>query len=496
MFHEHGWILGRATLSSEQIALIDVHTSESWTYEQLRKRVLRWVCYFDSQSCQPGDRIAIYAPNQPELFAILFACELRGFLYVPLNWRLSRSELELLLADCSPILLLYDPVYIAHVKPIQCQASVVSLAVIDEVTAQEVIFEPTLAVTEPWMLIYTGGTTGVPKGVVLSRQAVNWNALNTITSWGLSEKDTTINYMPLFHTGGLNALSIPLLMAGGTVVVGHQFDPIEALQATNEYEATISLFVPTMYQTMIRTNYFADHTFPTMDVFLSGGAPCPTSIYEAFQRKGLRFKEGYGLTEAGPNNFYIRPERAMAKVGSIGKRMIFNDIKVVNGDGQQCPTGEIGELYVRGPHLFSGYWNRPEETAAVLEEGWLRTGDLAKQDEDADYYIVGRKKDMIITGGENVYPQEVEQCILRSEAVQEVAVVGMEDEKWGERIVAFVVPTSSDVQVEPLKAHCKALLASYKVPKHFVFLQELPKTPVGKIDKKTLQQMMYQNDSF
>lgn len=495
MFHEHGWILGRAALSAEHVALIDVHTGERWTYEELRERVLRWVGFFDSQSCQKGDRIAMYAPNQPELFAILFACELRGLLYVPLNWRLSRPELVTLLADCSPVILLYDPVYISFVESLECNALLVSLEVVDNLTAQEVTVASTLSATDPWMLIYTGGTTGVPKGVVLSKQAVNWNALNTITSWGISEKDTTINYMPLFHTGGLNALSIPLLMAGGTVVIGNQFDAIEALEATNIYEATISLFVPTMYQAMIQTNYFIDNSFPTMNVFLSGGAPCPASIYEAFHQKGLFFKEGYGLTEAGPNNFFIRPECARDKIGSVGKSMLFNEVKVVDDEGMECRTGEIGELYVRGPHVFSGYWNRPEETANVLKKGWLRTGDLAKQDEDADYYIVGRKKDMIITGGENVYPQEVEQCLLRCSDVQEVAVVGIDDDKWGERVAAFVV-TKSEIEEETLKTFCKPLLASYKIPKSFIFLQELPKTPVGKIDKKALQQMAEQGDLF
>src|SRR5690606_38673956 len=192
-----------------------------------------------------------------------------------------------------------------------------------------------------------------PKGVMLSYDAVNWNALNTITSWGLSSRDTTINYMPLFHTGGLNALCIPLLMAGGTVVVGHQFEPTEALIATDKYEATISLFVPTMYQLMIGTPYFRQSAFPSMDVFLSGGAPCPQTVYHAFRDKGLRFKEGYGLTEAGPNNFFITPEVAAGKIGSVGKSMLFNEIQVLDPNGDPCAEEEIGELYVKGPHMFS-----------------------------------------------------------------------------------------------------------------------------------------------
>jgi len=178
-----------------------------------------------------------------------------------------------------------------------------------------------------WMLLYTGGTTGHPKGAILSVEAVYWNALNTIVSWGLTEEDRTINYMPLFHTGGLNALSIPILMAGGTVVVGSTFDAEEALRATDLYGATISLFVPTMYQAMIQEPYFDQSSFPSMHVFLSGGAPCPETIYHSFHEKGLNFKEGYGLTEAGPNNFYIRSDDACRNIGSVGKSMLFNSVK-------------------------------------------------------------------------------------------------------------------------------------------------------------------------
>src|SRR5699024_9538112 len=193
---------------------------------------------------------------------------------------------------------------------------------------------------DAWLMIYTGGTTGKPKGVVLSHEAVNCNALNTIASWGISDEDVTINYMPLFHTGGINALSIPILMAGGTVVIGNHFQAEEALQATDLYQATISLFVPTMYQTMVETNYFKKSNFKSMRVFLSGGAPCPPKIYHIFERAGLAFKEGYGLTEAGPNNFFIRHEIARNKIGSIGKNMLLNEVTVVKEDGSTCGVNE------------------------------------------------------------------------------------------------------------------------------------------------------------
>ncbi|WP_432357595.1 class I adenylate-forming enzyme family protein [Sporosarcina sp. UB5] len=486
MFHEHGWILKRAALSAERPALIDVHSETCWTYADLQHRIMRWASFFDAQGFEKGDRIAVYSPNKPELFAVLFACELQGLIYVPLNWRLSSYELQGLLDDSAPSLLLFDNNFESRMNELNvCRMN--SFSIIETVQLR-MNWQPSVGNrSDTWMIIYTGGTTGLPKGVMLSYDAVNWNALNTITSWGLSDRDTTINYMPLFHTGGLNALCIPLLMAGGTVVVGHQFEPTEALKATDTYEATISLFVPTMYQLMTETSYFQQSSFPSMDVFLSGGAPCPQTVYHSFREKGLRFKEGYGLTEAGPNNFFISPHVAARKIGSVGKSMLFNEIQVLDSHGNRCATGEIGELYVKGPHVFTGYWNKPTETREALVDGWLRTGDLAKVDEDGDVWIVGRKKDMIITGGENVYPQEVEQCLITCAGIREAAVIGTEDSVWGEKVVAFVtVEEDCAVNDEQLIAHCKGFLASYKIPKQFIIVSELPKTHVGKIDKNEL----------
>ncbi|MGN7387104.1 AMP-binding protein [Sporosarcina sp. SAFN-015] len=491
MFHEHGWILKRAALSAERPALIDVHSETCWTYADLKDRILRWVSFFREQGYEKGERIAVYSPNNPELFAVLFACGLQGLLYVPLNWRLSQPELQALLDDCNPVLLLFHDDFEDRMDGLSAKNSI-SLSVIETVR-ETVSWQPSDLHdrSDTWMIIYTGGTTGLPKGVMLSNDAVNWNSLNTIASWGLSSRDTTISYMPLFHTGGLNALSIPLLMAGGTVVVGHKFEPTEALIATDKYEATISLFVPTMYQLMIGTSYFRQSSFPSMNVFLSGGAPCPQTVYHSFRAKGLRFKEGYGLTEAGPNNFFIDPELAERKIGSVGKSMLFNEIQVVDDQGNRCRTGEIGELLLKGPHVFSGYWNKPRETIQVMKDGWLCTGDLAKIDDDGDAFIVGRKKDMIITGGENVYPQEVEQCLVTYEGIREAAVVGFADAVWGETVVAFVaIDAEYSFDEVSLVTHCKASLASYKVPKKFIVLPELPKTHVGKIDSGSLCKML------
>lgn len=481
------WILQRIKLSPKKIALIDIDTNIHWTYEQLFDHIAKWIYVLREKNVKKGDRICIISENSTHLFPIIFACGLLGLIYVPLNYRLSKKELTDLTIDSDCTVLIYSETYKNINLPLATNKclSMNEIANVKEISTIDNL--PKFSSKKPWLIIYTGGTTGKPKGVVISHEAVATNALNTIATWSIGEDDVTVNYMPLFHTGGINALSIPILMAGGTVVIGNHFDVVEALSMTQKYEATISLFVPTMYQQIIQTTYFKTERFPSMRVFLSGGAPCPSQVYDAFKRKGLHFKEGYGLTEAGPNNFFICPEKAMKKVGSVGKSMLFNKVKVINDNGILCQPNEVGELYLKGKHLFTNYWGNEEETAKVLLGNWLKTGDLAKYDEEGDYYIVGRKKDMIISGGENIYPEEIERCLLYHHQVIEAAVVGIPDDKWGEKVVAFIVSKGSQsIDENILREHCEKFLGGYKIPKYFYHLRKLPKTDVGKIDKNKL----------
>lgn len=482
MLNSESWILKRASLTPFKIALIDIQTNRQWTYKELANETLKWLNVLQKKGLSKGSRVALIAENSIDFFPILFACGLGGFIFVPLNWRLAEKELIHIIEDCTPSLLLTDHKFEQLGKRIFQNTFTL------QCSEEKADYQSTsMSGSDPWLMIYTGGTTGKPKGVVLSFDAVNCNALNTIVSWGLEPSDCTLNYMPLFHTGGINALALPILMVGGTVVIGNKFNPEEAIRAVNDYKTTISLFVPTMYQGMVDTDYFKESTFPTVKVFLSGGAPCPKTIYDHFAKKGLQFKEGYGLTEAGPNNFYISPELAAKKKGSVGKSMLFNSVQIRNEEGAICKMNEVGELYLQGKHVFTNYWNNEKETAKSLDNGWLKTGDLAKMDEDGDIYIVGRKKDMIITGGENVYPQEVEQCIITHPQVKEVAVVGIPDKKWGEIVTAFIVSKNPSPEMkDDILALCRTQLGVYKVPKQIDFVEELPKTHVGKIDKKQL----------
>ncbi|MEH7302990.1 acyl-CoA synthetase [Neobacillus drentensis] len=495
---ELDWLDNRARLSPNKIAVIDENTNKRWSYKELNERSASVASWLKGRGVKQGDRIALLSPNHISCFDILFACSKIGAIFVPLNWRLSIHEIREIIKDCSPVLIgvhLQFESLCDQLTDLGVSCFRVGETHYEKITnhSKSEKFSEEITETDPLAMIYTGGTTGNPKGVVLSHQSILWNAINTITSWSLTEEDVTINYLPMFHTGGLNALSLPILMIGGTVVVGDQFIAQKTIASINRYRCTIILLVPTMYHMLIQTEEFHMNDFPTMKIFLSGAAPCPLQIYEAFQKKKLAFKEGYGLTEAGPNNFYISPEDAQVKRGSVGKPMLFNSIKLVKVDGQEAEVNEVGELWIKGKHAFSYYWNHEQATAETLKDGWVQTGDLAKKDEEGFFYIVGRKKDMIITGGENVYPLEIEHWLGGHPAIDEVAVVGLPDEKWGEMVAAFIVlKGSSKISKEDLRAYCEAKLGRYKIPKRFTFLNELPKTHVGKIDKKSLKEISLQ----
>ncbi|MGF2614751.1 long-chain fatty acid--CoA ligase [Rossellomorea vietnamensis] len=494
MSYEIDWVKSRSDLFPEKRAVIDSVTQDSWTYKELDERASRLAGLFLAQGVGKGDRIALFAENHISYFDFLFACLKIGAVFVPLNWRLSTEELQFVVSDAAPVIMGVLSCFIKQASGLQEDFYLIEVDsnhYLDQYPAADRLGGPLLQESDPLAMIYTGGTTGHPKGAVLSHRSIMWNAVNTIVSWNLTDRDTTMTCIPMFHTGGLNALSIPVLIAGGTVVLSPGFEPEQAVKDLIKYKCSIVLFVPTMYHMLTRTKEFKNAKFPDMKVFLSGGAPCPMGIYDIFSSKGLAFKEGYGLTEAGPNNFYIDPREALQRRGSVGKPMLFNAVKVVKETGDEAGPDEVGELYLRGSHLFEYYWNKEEETKEVWRDGWFQTGDLAMMDKAGYYYIVGRKKDMIITGGENVYPLEIENWLESYDSVEEVAVLGVPDDKWGEKVVAFITAGSSTgLTEEELANYCRKKLAKYKIPKNFYFIEELPKTHVGKIDKNELRKRL------
>ncbi|HSK74825.1 MAG TPA: AMP-binding protein, partial [Thermoanaerobaculia bacterium] len=339
-----------------------------------------------------------------------------------------------------------------------------------------------------WCLLYTSGTTGRPKGVMIPHRMVVWNGYNTVIGWQLRADDVSPVFTPLYHAGGLAAFLVPVFTIGGTVVLHRGFEAAEVWRVIEEERCTVVLGVPTIYKMLMDDPGFATADLSHLRWLISGGAPLPLYLIEAYQRRGVAFKQGYGLTEVGVNCFAMTVEESVAKPGSIGKPLMFTEARLVGEDGAAVPVGEVGELLLKGPHVCKGYWKNPDATAAALDaDGWFHTGDLARRDADGFHYIAGRKKDMIISGGVNVYPAEIEGELLLHPEVRDAAVVGIPHPMWGEVGIAFVVADGEPPSAEELTAFLGEKLAKYKIPREFVFVDALPRTPYGKVVKGELR---------
>jgi fatty-acyl-CoA synthase len=318
---------------------------------------------------------------------------------------------------------------------------------------------------------------------------LTWNSINTTTGWDIASTDITTVHMPLFHTGGFNVLTLPLLHVGGTVVMLRTFEVVKVLEALEKHRCTLFFGVPTTFQMMLEAPQFEATDLSAMRYFISGGAPCPVPLIEEIQKRGIAFTQGYGLTEVGPNCFRLGLEDAVRKAGSIGFPTFHSEARIVDEKGHDVVRGEIGELLLRGGHVCSGYWRNSEATATALCDGWFYTGDLARQDEDGYYYIAGRAKDMIISGGENIYPAEVEAVLHEHPAISSVALIGLPDPKWGEQPVAVVIVyKNSDVSAGEIIEFCSGKLARYKIPKQVFFVEEFPLLASGKVYKRVLKE--------
>jgi fatty-acyl-CoA synthase len=442
----------------------------------------------------PGDRVSILAANDLAHLDLFFACARIGAIFAPLNWRLAPPELAWILDDCTPQVLVVGPDCDALHAAIPPHAAIpcsVSLASYSEQTGK---FPNTAATEEgitpetPHCLLYTSGTTGRPKGAIIPHRQVVWNCINTVTSWGLSADDVSPVFTPLFHAGGLFAFLTPLFWLGGRIVLARGFDPDASLRVIVEERCTVILGVPTLFQMWQAAAGWESADFRHVRFFISGGAPCPTPLIEAWRRrKGIVFRQGYGLTEVGPNCFSMTDAESVALTGSVGKPVFHSGMKLVDSAGAPVPPGETGELCIRGPHVCSGYWKRPDATAEALVDGWFHTGDMARMDAAGNYTIVGRFKDMIISGGENVYAAEVEAVCLQHPAVRECALIGRPDPVWGE-VGLLIAVADPALTADALLAHCRDRLARYKVPKEVIFSAALPHSPYGKVEKRQLRE--------
>ena len=352
---------------------------------------------------------------------------------------------------------------------------------------------PPLVDDDTYAILYTSGTTGRPKGAMIPHRQVLWNCINTVISWGLTEGDVSPILTPVFHAGGLFAFLTPIFYVGGRIILERTFAAEASLRAIEQERCTVILGVPTLFQMWMDTPDFAEVDFSRVRFFISGGAPCPTPLMEAWRRqKGVVFRQGYGLTEAGVNCFSMTDEESVSKAGSVGKPIFHSRVRLVDGAGQGVPVGETGELLIAGPHVCTGYWHNPQATAEALHDGpngpWFHTGDMARADEDGFYTIAGRYKDMIISGGENIYAAEVEAVFRDHPAVLDAALIGLPDERWGEigLMIVALKPGQTATQ-EALLAFCRERMAKYKIPKRVEFAEALPYSPYGKVLKAELR---------
>ncbi|AEG33124.1 o-succinylbenzoate--CoA ligase [Thermus thermophilus SG0.5JP17-16] len=457
------------------------------TYGELYLRARKAAGSLRALGVAKGDRVGLIAWNHPAYLDLLFAGPLLGHILTPFNHRLSLPELKALHAYTEPKVLFYGEGFQEVAQALDPKALPLEALLEGEEAPEEVRVD----LEDPALLLFTGGTTGLPKGALLPYRQLLVNALETAFAWGLSREDRYILATPMFHAA-INALATPLLYLGGQVVVEERFRAEEYLELVRLHRPTLFFLVPTMYQMLLEAQAFAETDFSSVRFAISGGAPCPAPVREAFRERGVRFKQGYGLTECGVNCFTFELEEAERYPESVGRPMPHLWARLVREDGKEAGVGEAGELWLSGSVVMKGYFRRPEENGKVFvwdgERLWLRTGDLAYRDEGGRFYVVGRRKEMFISGGENVYPVEVERVLYDHPAVKEAAVVGVPDPRWGEVGAAFVV-LREPVPAETLRAFLKARLAGYKVPKHLIFLEELPKTGPGKVQKEALKRL-------
>ena len=462
----------RARITPDKLALVVLETGERLTYAELELRVQGAAAMLLERGIGVGDRIGIPGENRPEFIELFFGAMKIGAIAVPLSTRATDHEREQIAIDCG----------MKEVVPLGARASRPQSASVSLGDYLDRARRP-IDADETSAFLYTSGTTGKPKGVMIPRRQLFWNGYNTVVNWDLRYDDVSPLYTPIYHAGGIAAFMIPIFTVGGTMVLHRSFNVSEVWQTIEREKCTVVLGVPTIWKMLMEAPEFAAANLEHVRWFISGGAPLPHYIIEAFQKRGVVFKQGYGMTEVGVNCFTMTVEDSFRKPGSIGRPMMFTEVRLTNMDG------EIGEMEIRGPHVSKGYWNNEEATRASYgADGWFRTGDLARRDEDGFFYIAGRRKEMFISGGVNIYPAEIEAELVSHPAVSDAAVIAVADDKWGEAGVAFIVGAASE---EELASYLALRIAKYKVPRRFIFVDALPRTPYGKVEKEKLRVLVH-----
>jgi fatty-acyl-CoA synthase len=506
MIHAGDLLTKRAELTPDRVALVDMETGVDYTYAELNERANRLANFMrDTLGLEMGDRVSILARNSVVYVDLFYGLPKIGAIFAPFNWRLTAHELAYMLNDLEPRVLLVEPEFVATVDELRQSYSLEHIVTLrgadieggpsyESGTANASTAEPLRPEMDgetPYCILYTSGTTGNPKGAVIPHRQILFNCINTVVSWGLLETDVSPVYTPLFHAGGLFAFFAPLLYLGGRIVLARDFDPETSLRWILEQGCTVILGVPTLFRMWLDSPYFEKADFSHVRFFISGGATCPPDLMNTWRnKKGIVFRQGYGLTEVGANCFSMTDEESVPKTGSVGKPIFHSQMCIVDPEsGEDVPRGQAGELLIQGPHVCSGYWRNAEATAETIVDGWFHTGDMAHQDDDGFYYIDGRYKDMIKSGGENIYAAEVESVYREHPTIKDCALIGKPDEKWGEvGLLVIVLDGDHEPDADELKQFGMERLARFKIPKTFMVAEALPYSAYGKVEKVKLRE--------
>ena len=494
------WIAYHAATRGDAIAMEDLATGRSFTYAEFDRRIGRLaVGLRERYGVRRGDRVGALAHNSTDLLEIQFACGRLGAIFAPMNWRLTVPELRFIVGDCEPTVLFYDPDFASTAAELAAACGVPHLCGRDPedsgyerliaAASGDVTPEP-LTHDDVATILYTSGTTGHPKGAIITHGMRFWQTVNLTGPTRLGADSTCLTVLPLFHVGGLDVFANPLFHFGGKVLVMRAYDPALTLRLFTDRAANVTHFIgaPAHFQFIAQLPQFADAEFNPNLLAYVAAAPVPLPLLQQWQARGLDLIQGYGMTETCGVITIMEPRDAIPKAGSAGKPCLHVAMRLVRTDGSDAGNDEIGEIWVKTPSVTPGYWRRPEATEATFTDGWLRTGDAATRDADGFYYIVDRWKDMYISGGENVYPAEVEDVLYQLSARAEAAIIGVPDERWGEvgRAIVALKPGEILSEVEIFR-HCEANLARYKHPRSIRFVEALPRNATGKVHKPTLR---------
>ncbi len=504
----YDWMTHQAEMRPNKIAIVDLDTGREVSYQQLEERSVQLAGWLQGHGVARGDRVAVLLPNCPEFFEIQFACAKSGAICLPLNWRLTESELEYILKDSTPTILIHDVSYSSMASSLAASCGIGGLLEVEADNAAST-YEQALGVAgelspvdsthdDVSMIMYTSGTTGHPKGALITHGMVFYNCVNLGIPAGITAKTVQLVVLPLFHTGGLNCYANPILHAGGRILLLRDFEPGRALGILGDPELGVTHFfaVPAPYQFMMQHPDFEATDLSRLEAAGVGGAPCAEAILSSWIDRGVPLIQGWGMTETSPGGIALDADDAMRKIGSSGKALMHTEIKIVDDKGSEVAAGDVGELLIKGPNITPGYWNNPEATENSFVDGWLMTGDAARSDDEGFIYIVDRWKDMYISGGENVYPAEVENVLYQLPQIAEAAIIGVPSERWGETGKAILVLKEGEqLDSDSVIAHCIKHLAKFKIPQSVEFIEALPRNATGKVLKRELRVQYVDSDA-